>query len=164
MFLYNVVSCRCIGYNVVALLAEVNSFFLHTRKLLQMHNFPFNHWGYRLNAVLNIITFAVCRGYGLGRITYGMASETDRSRVPLAYFVVLCVSMFIMNFLNPILFCILLKNDFFRKDYLQEAGKTKTNGHPPCEKGKAPVLCNGDAPAVNGHAKLRLPNSDAKLE
>lgn len=157
MFFYNVVSCRCIGYNVVALLAEVNSFFLHTRKLLQMHNFSFTHWGYRLNAVLNIVTFAVCRGYGLGRITYGMVSESDRSRVPPVYFGALCFSMFIMNFLNPILFCILLKNDFLRKDYgVENAGKS--NGHPTLAKdhSQGKSVCNGLA--LNGHANQRLPD------
>ncbi|KAI0223257.1 TLC domain-containing protein 2 [Lamellibrachia satsuma] len=35
MFFYNVIQCQCIAYNVVALLAEINTIFLHTRKLLQ---------------------------------------------------------------------------------------------------------------------------------
>ena len=36
MFFYNVIQCQCIAYNVVALLAEINTIFLHTRKLLQV--------------------------------------------------------------------------------------------------------------------------------
>ncbi len=41
MFFYNLVTCQCIGYNVIALTAEINSMFLHSRKLLQLQQVKF---------------------------------------------------------------------------------------------------------------------------
>ena len=38
MFFYNVVMSKCIPFNGIALWAEINSFFLHSRKLLQLFN------------------------------------------------------------------------------------------------------------------------------
>ena len=37
MFFYHVLMSTCLPFTVVALLAEVNSFFLHSRKLLQLY-------------------------------------------------------------------------------------------------------------------------------
>ncbi|TPP57877.1 TLC domain-containing protein 2, partial [Fasciola gigantica] len=111
-FIYNIVTVKYIAYTVVALLAEVNSIFLHTRKLMQMHKVPFTTSVYRFNAVLNLLTFAGCRGFALFRITYGM--YTEPYRMSPFYFALLCASMLIMNLLNPVLFCILLRNDFLR--------------------------------------------------
>ncbi|KAL5016733.1 hypothetical protein ScPMuIL_006322 [Solemya velum] len=62
MFWFNTHERICIGYNVVSLLAEVNSFFLHSRKLLQMNGVHFHHWLYRLVVWLNLGTFLFCRG------------------------------------------------------------------------------------------------------
>ncbi|XP_064648656.1 TLC domain-containing protein 2-like [Lineus longissimus] len=119
MFFYNMATSRCIGYNVYALMAEVNSFFLHTRKLLQMCHVRFDHWSYKINAVLNIVTFVVFRGLSLGTITMGMITPGERYRVSTIYWYTLCGSMFVMWGINPILFWRLLKNDFLRKDYQQ---------------------------------------------
>ncbi|KAL3856345.1 hypothetical protein ACJMK2_011114 [Sinanodonta woodiana] len=124
MFWYNLHMRMCIGYNVVALLAEVNSFFLHSRKLLQMMNVGFNHWFYKLVALLNLVTFAFCRGWSLSRITFGMWIEGFR--VPTVYFRTLMGSMFIMNGINPVLFWRLLKSDFLRS---LEKKKLKVNGN-----------------------------------
>ncbi|KAA3679557.1 uncharacterized protein DEA37_0000266, partial [Paragonimus westermani] len=111
-FIYNILTVKFIGYTVVALLAEVNSIFLHTRKLMQMHKVSFISPVYRFNAVLNLLTFAGCRGYCLFRITYGMYTESHH--MSFFYRTLLCVSMCIMNVLNPILFWILFRNDFLR--------------------------------------------------
>nr|CAH8829759.1 unnamed protein product [Trichobilharzia regenti] len=109
-FTYNVLTVRYIAYTVIALLAEVNSIFLHTRKLMQMHKLHPMSTPRRLTAVVNLITFAGCRGFALFRITYGMYMTPDK--MSPFYTALLMTSMIIMNVLNPILFYILLRNDF----------------------------------------------------
>lgn len=125
MFWFNSHERICIGYNVVSLLAEVNSFFLHSRKLLQMNRVNFHHWLYRTVVWLNLGTFLFCRGWSVGRINYGMFVESQR--VPDFYFGCLCFSMTFMTILNPILFWRLFKNDVLR--YYSIKTKPKINGN-----------------------------------
>lgn len=77
---------------------------------MQMHKVPSVNMSYRFNAVLNLTTFAGCRGFALLRISYGMYMNPEKM-TPF-YTVLLGTSMFIMNLLNPVLFYILLRNDF----------------------------------------------------
>ena len=142
IFFYNVMICKCISFTCVALLAEVNSFFLHTRKLLQMLDYSFDHKLYRVNAVLNIISFIVGRGLSLGTITLGMCYWYHR--VGTFYYCVLFTSMLVMNSMIPVLLWRLIKNDFLRKDYLMKNLSTT----------KKPVLENGKAHVNNNVAKL----------
>ncbi|XP_013403668.1 TLC domain-containing protein 2 [Lingula anatina] len=148
-FGYHVLYCTCIGYNVVALLAEVNTVFLHTRKLLQLSKVDYNHWGYRLNAVVNIITFVVCRFGGLIRIYYGMATEADR--VTPFYWWMLAASMFCMTVMNPILLWRLFKNDFLRSDYKY---KKQRNGNNNEIRAKPEI--NGNTEVKNGYMKASV--------
>lgn len=125
MFFYNVVQCRCVAYNVVALLAEVNTIFLHSRKLLQMSGILFSHWLYRLNAFMNIFTFVSCRFLCLSWIVYGMFIWYDR--VTPVYLCVLGSAMFVMWVTNVILFWRLVCSDLLRPLTRVES-KTATNG------------------------------------
>jgi hypothetical protein len=61
MFYYNLVNCEWLPFNVVALTVEVNSFFLHSRKLLQMVGTSYTSPLYRITIFLNISTFVVFR-------------------------------------------------------------------------------------------------------
>lgn len=112
IFWYNLVYCQCIAYNVVALLAEVNSIFLHSRKLLQMCQVHFQHWIYRINSFINMVTFVLCRFGGLLAIGYGMLYMSHR--VSPFYYYILCLSMFVMPGINVILFWRLLRSDYLR--------------------------------------------------
>lgn len=112
MFWYNFHCKMCIGYNVLALMAEINSFFLHSRKLLHMLNFDFDNKFYRAVCIVNLLTFFFCRGWSLCKISYGMATEYHR--VPVFYFRCLTVSIFVMNMISPVLFWRLFKNDILR--------------------------------------------------
>ncbi|BHF71386.1 TLC domain-containing protein 2 [Sparganum proliferum] len=40
-FMHNVLTMKCIGYSVIALLVEVNTIFLHLRKLMQLNKVSF---------------------------------------------------------------------------------------------------------------------------
>ena len=119
MFWYDFHAKMCISFNVIALMAEINSFFLHSRKLLQMTNFSFENWLYKIVIYLNLSTFLVCRGYSCAKITRSIFHDYDL--VPPSYFYAICFSMIVMNAINPILFWRLLRNDVIRswkkKDY-----------------------------------------------
>ncbi|CAH8484353.1 unnamed protein product [Heterobilharzia americana] len=77
-FTYNVINVRYIAYNVIALLAEVNSIFLHTRKLMQMYKIHPMNIIRRLNSLINLITFICCRGFALFCISYGIYMNPDK--------------------------------------------------------------------------------------
>ncbi|KAK2177830.1 hypothetical protein NP493_577g02032 [Ridgeia piscesae] len=113
MFFYNVIQCQCIAYNVVALLAEINTIFLHTRKLLQMCRVKYTHWLYRANSYVNLVTFIIFRFGALIAIAYGLYEWGHR--VTATYFVLLSSSCLIMTVINTVLFWRLLKNDMLRK-------------------------------------------------
>ena len=112
MFWYNFHAKMCIGFNAVALMAEINSFFLHSRKLLQMTKFPYDHWFYKSVIYLNLSTFLVCRGYSCARITISIF--TEGYMVPRGYLICIGIAMFVMNCINPVLFWRLFRNDVLR--------------------------------------------------
>ena len=138
MFLYNVLSSRCISYNIIALLAEVNSIFLHTRKLLQMRKWSFDHWLYKGNLWLNLITFIPCRFGAVAWINYGMYHEGHR--VSPAYFWTLATAIFVMWGINIFLFWRLLKNDVLR-------GNESPDGKAAVENG---INSNNNEKLLNG--------------
>ncbi|CAH8557646.1 unnamed protein product [Dicrocoelium dendriticum] len=96
---------------------------------------------YRLNAALNLITFACCRGYCLYRVTYGIYVESDK--LSTFYLTILCISMLIMNLINPMLFWILLRNDFLRVPTSSTrvshttSGKVQRAVFPPSSMGRS---------------------------
>jgi len=109
MFIVHLLSCRCIAYSAVALLAEVNTMFLHFRKLLQMAGVSFNRLLYRVNAAANIFTFVSCRFVCLLWIGYGIIAF--RSRVSLPYLFAIASATFVMYIINVVLFWRLLCSD-----------------------------------------------------
>ena len=123
MFWSNVHRGSCIGYNCVALMAEINSFFLHSRKLLQMRQIGFDHWFYRVVTYLNLFTFVSCRGFSVCRIFYGM--YTEPSRVPTLFYFCLSLSMIVMSVINVVLFWRLFKSDILKPQKQQP----KLNGN-----------------------------------
>ncbi|XP_071093216.1 TLC domain-containing protein 2-like [Haliotis cracherodii] len=128
MFWYNMHHRVAIAFNMVALLAEVNSFWLHSRKLLQMIQMKFEHWFYKAVAFMNLVTFAIFRGASLVSITVAMCFWYQR--VTALYYFSLGSAMFVMNVINPILFWRLLKSDFLRKRRPEhKAEKFAVNGH-----------------------------------
>ncbi|XP_076453022.1 TLC domain-containing protein 2-like [Babylonia areolata] len=112
MFYYNLVNCDWLAFNIIALLVEVNSFFLHQRKLLQMLGTPYTCRLYRVTIFLNITTFVVFRGIPLAAITWAMTQWYHT--VTLTYYVSLFLAMLVMVVMNPILFMRLLRSDYLR--------------------------------------------------
>jgi len=109
MFIVHLVICRYISYSAIALLAEVNSIFLHFRKLLQMAGVAFSRLLYRANAAANLVSFASCRFVCLVWIVYGIV--VWRSRIGLVYMFAISVATFVMYVINLVLFWRLLCSD-----------------------------------------------------
>lgn len=93
-------------------MVEVNSIFLHARKLMQFDQWPFNHWLYKLVLGLNLITFVRFRLWGI--ILVGLGIYIEWYRITLTYRVFIVSSMIVMYLINPILFWRLFKNDVLR--------------------------------------------------
>ncbi|XP_069136139.1 TLC domain-containing protein 2-like [Argopecten irradians] len=135
MFWYNFHEKICVAYNIVALTAEINSFFLHSRKLVQMLRIDYNSAFYKLVCILNIVSFMIFRGYSNGRILLGM--YMDINRVPTSYYIGLTMSMICMTLINVVLFWRLLKSDFLRK-------RVKQTGNSNVKPINAERNMNGD--------------------
>jgi len=158
IFFYNVVQCRCIAYNVIALLAEVNSIFLHARKLLQMSGWEFTGWLYRANAAANLASFIPCRFGGLAWIMYGMTQWNDR--VAVIYLYLLGAAIFVLWVTNTILYWRLICSDMLRSP--RQPQRAATAVADVTSQVASSVHCNGTA--VNGSLSGHSINDIMPLE
>jgi len=157
IFFYNVVQCRCIAYNVIALLAEVNSIFLHARKLLQMSGFEFTGLLYRANAVANLVSFVPCRFGGLAWIVYGMTQWNDR--VSVIYLYLLAAAIFVLWVTNTVLYWRLICSDLLRR---QQHASPAAAAAALTSQVASSVHCNGAA--VNGSLSAHDISDDSQQE
>ncbi|CAF2335879.1 unnamed protein product [Rotaria sp. Silwood2] len=110
----NIVRVLNVGYQMFALLAEVNSIFLHARKLFQLFNVPREIFFVRLNMLLNILTFFLCRLCMLFFVTIFV--YYDRYRVGDFYYLFVTIILIpVMWIINPILFYRVLYTDFLKR-------------------------------------------------
>ena len=145
IFGYNLLHHFAIVSSIFALMVEVNSVFLHGRKLLQMLGVPFSHWFYRTIALLNLLSFVLFRGVPLALTCVAFVLNVHRC-TPL-YAVVLGTVLAFMALLNPVLFWRLLRNDLLRGSLKKKGGKEERGGEM-VNGGKAPQLW-----LQNGHLK-----------
>ncbi|XP_005801099.1 TLC domain-containing protein 2 [Xiphophorus maculatus] len=117
----SVVSCRYVGFSVVALLVEINSVFLHLRQILRMASMAASTL-YRVNSIINLGTYVVFRINTLAWMTRWLV--LNRDKIPLLAYTLGSVGMAIMTVMNIILFCRLLRSDFL-KSSTREAKKEK---------------------------------------
>ncbi|XP_032401881.1 TLC domain-containing protein 2 [Xiphophorus hellerii] len=117
----SVVSCRYVGFAVVALLVEINSVFLHLRQILRMASMAASTL-YRVNSIINLGTYVVFRINTLAWMTRWLV--LNRDKIPLLAYTLGSVGMAIMTVMNIILFCRLLRSDFL-KSSTREAKKEK---------------------------------------
>lgn len=111
-FVYNWVVKTCIGYTVLALMAEINSIFLHLRKLLQMCKVGFNTKLYRSVSFINLFTFVTCRLIPQVRLYAGF--YYDFYRITTTYFMFFTLTVFTGVVINIILFWRLVKTDILK--------------------------------------------------
>ena|SRR5437868_12537059 len=97
-----------------ALIAEINSIFLHARKLFQLYHIPRDNLFVRLNMFINIVTFLLCRLVMLFFVTVFV--YYDRHRVgDYNYIYVMYILIPIMWIMNPILFYRIIYSDFLKR-------------------------------------------------
>ena len=113
-----------VGYATVGLMTEVNSVFLHARKLMQLQKWPFDHSLYRSVIVLNFLTFIIFRIVGLFIVLLALLIET---RVTWPLFTHMWVVMILMFIINFILLWRLVKNDCLRS--WRKKSKVEMNGN-----------------------------------
>ncbi|XP_029026356.1 TLC domain-containing protein 2-like [Betta splendens] len=117
----SVVSCRYVGFAVVALLVEINSVFLHLRQVMRMSSMAAGTL-YRVNSMTNLGTYVVFRINTLAWMTRWLV--LNRDKVPLLAYTLGSVGMAIMTAMNIVLFYRLLRSDFL-KGSAREAKKDK---------------------------------------
>uniref|UniRef100_A0A3Q3IKG7 TLC domain-containing protein n=1 Tax=Monopterus albus TaxID=43700 RepID=A0A3Q3IKG7_MONAL len=76
----SVLSCRYVGFAVVALLVEINSVFLHLRQILRMANIATGTLC-RLNSMMNLGTYVVFRISTLAWMTRWLVLNRDKERL-----------------------------------------------------------------------------------
>lgn len=114
IFQYNVVDCHYIPYTVIALMTEINSIFLHSRKLMQIMQIPFDHWIYRTNVYFNLGSFIPCRFLNVIAIFYGL--YLYHNVLTITHFALTCIANLVVFVINIVLFWRIMKNDiFYRK-------------------------------------------------
>jgi len=117
---YSTAECRFIGHTVVGLVVEVNSVFLHLRKLMQIMHIGFKHPLYRIVCFINLISFVICRfAFSLTLISHGLF--VYRYRMSTFYFSMLLPTVVIMWIINVVLFWRLFTNDMLRHGPVQQS-------------------------------------------
>lgn len=99
-----------IGYAVVALMAEVNSIFLHGRQLLLMNSYPKTSTTYFINSIVNVTTYIVFRFGVLLWMARWLSQHTQE--LPITMALLAGVGLFVMLTVNFVLFIRLLVSDF----------------------------------------------------
>lgn len=101
---------RFVGFAMVALLVEINSVFLHLRKILQMAGLA-DTASFRLTSLVNLGTYLVFRILILAWMSRWLALNWEN--VPAVPCAMGTVGMAIMLPINVVLFYRLLRSDLF---------------------------------------------------
>lgn len=109
-FFMAIVSGSYLAFGVSALLMEVNSVFLHGRRLLLFSGFCKDSLSYRVNSLFLIVTFFAFRFIALALIANFQIR--NRHLLPTSHFVLSCTAGITIIFLNVDLFILLWKADF----------------------------------------------------
>ena len=107
--LYLIVNVRCIGYQTLAMTIEVNTTFLHGRKLLQLAGYEPNSSLLNLMRVINLLTFIPFRFGPLLLII--SASFFKQMNLPFWYLFQLRIALTVLLFVNVVLFHRLIRAD-----------------------------------------------------
>lgn len=110
MFTYNLAFNYCLYYLIIGLTMEINSIFLHSRKLLKLYGYK-KTIAFKVNAVLNFVSFILFRFAALGFMLYDLCS-TKNPALTLKYFYAFLFGGILIGLLNIGLFFKLVLSDF----------------------------------------------------
>lgn len=136
IFLYNLTHRTYIGYTIVALTVEINSIFLHLRKLMRMSKFNLkHHLLFMINSVVTLVTIITCRFTALAWISYGII--TSSHRFSSIYLYLLSSSIGVMWIIYVIAFIQLLVKDFLHNSKFSIQKENSNNNRHLIEKSKS---------------------------
>ena len=123
-----------VAYGMIACLIEVNSIFLHIRMLLIMYGYPKTSLTFRVNNIINLLTFLVFRMGALVAFVPFVFEDSVHLTVMWCYF--FRFSSLTLFVISLILLYRLLKSDFLSKglqrgslDESDIMGNNNVNGH-----------------------------------
>ena len=106
---YNMCIKSMIGFNIIAMVPEINSVFLHWRKLLKMNQTPINSLKYKVIKYLNLFTFVLFRLGSCIYVTVCIYYYTPR--LSWFYLIMICCVFFFIDGMNVVLFWRVFKSD-----------------------------------------------------
>ncbi|CAH8519203.1 unnamed protein product [Heterobilharzia americana] len=129
-------SGKYIGYAVVSLLPEVNSIFLHLRRVMNYLRIPKDNRFFRATCLLNIGTFIIFRFIVLSWMTRWIV--INRDHIPFGYYCLGSVGLAVLMVMNIVLFIRVVYADFLTNDTVSSAASlvaaagvgTSANGKP----------------------------------
>ena len=150
---YSLAENHFIAHSVVGLTVEVNSVFLHLRKLLQIMDVGFEHALYRVVCLMNLASFVLCRfAFSMVLITHALIAYGHRMHA--FYYAMLAPTIAIMWVINIVLFWRLFTNDVLRH---RRAQQLTSNDHQLKQQQQraatVPVVNNNRAATSNSRHK-----------
>ncbi len=125
LFTHHLHTCTCVGLTCIALLPEVNSVFLHFRKLLQYWKVDFNSTIYRHNVWINMITFLIFRFFVNIWLLYNLFTSDWHERLSFSFLVTFYTSGLVWTPMNVVIFQGLLRKDFLcKKEHYKKSSNT----------------------------------------
>ncbi|CAH8500654.1 unnamed protein product [Schistosoma turkestanicum] len=112
-------SGKYIGYAVVSLLPEVNSIFLHLRRMMNYLHVPKKNRFFRATCLLNIGTFIVFRFMVLSWMTRWIV--INRDLIPFGYYCLGSVGLAVLMVMNIVLFIRVVYADFLTNNTVSSA-------------------------------------------
>lgn len=103
---------KYIGYAICALIGEVNSIFLHARQLMLMMNYSKSCSTYKLNGVVNIVTFIIFRFGIMYHMSCWLYNHTPL--IPPVLVGVASFGLLSMVIINIVLFYRLIQSDYLQ--------------------------------------------------
>ena len=112
MLSYHLINVYCLGYSLIALAMEFNSIFLHIRKLLKLYGYKSSDIEYKINSILNLMTFIIFR-FGV-QIYILIDIFLFNHRLSSNYFILLLLCYSSMGIMNIGIFYLLVIKDFLK--------------------------------------------------
>ncbi|KAK3738439.1 hypothetical protein QZH41_017067, partial [Actinostola sp. cb2023] len=107
-----------LGFVMGSLVVEINSVFLHSRRIMVLHNVSKASLKYEVNGVLLIFTFVVFRFFTNGWMVYFTIHTVYV--LPLMVSVYVCIAAGIVTIINIILFMIIWNADFKKRFQMKD--------------------------------------------
>ena len=98
------------GFAVCALLMEISSIFLHSRKLLMFHGFAKKSLPFQVNGIFLLVTFIFFRFLTSAWMTNFVIQ--NRHQMPFSHFLQGTINMAILTVVNVVLLMTIYNSDF----------------------------------------------------